>query len=63
MVKWFDPGKGFGFISVEGAHKDVFVHVSALNRSGLDRLEEGQSVLVRYCQGQKGLEALTVSRK
>lgn len=63
IVKWFDHGKGFGFISVDGAHKDVFVHVSTLNRSGLDGLEEGQNVMVRYFQGQKGLEALTVSRR
>ncbi len=43
-VKWFNPTKGFGFIQPEGGAKDVFVHISAVERSGLDGLREGQKV-------------------
>ena len=41
-VKWFNPGKGFGFIQPEDGSKDVFVHISAVERSGLGNLVEGQ---------------------
>ncbi len=43
-VKWFNATKGFGFIQPEGSSKDVFVHISAVQRSGLDTLNEGQRV-------------------
>jgi len=43
-VKWFNPVKGFGFIQPESGSKDVFVHVSAVERAGLDTLSEGQRV-------------------
>jgi len=43
-VKWFDPAKGFGFIQPEDGSKDVFVHISAVERSGLGSLAEGQRV-------------------
>ncbi len=43
-VKWFNATKGFGFIQPEGGSKDVFVHISAVQRSGLDTLTEGQRV-------------------
>ncbi len=43
-VKWFNPEKGFGFIQHEGGGKDVFVHISALERAGIRTLSEGQSV-------------------
>lgn len=43
-VKWFDPAKGFGFIEPEGGGKDVFVHISAVERSGMSSLSEGQRV-------------------
>jgi len=43
-VKWFNPVKGFGFIQPEGGSKDVFVHVSAVERAGLSTLSEGQRV-------------------
>jgi cold shock protein len=59
-VKWYNSEKGFGFIGVAGAEKDIFVHASALTRSGLQGLAEGQAVSVRYAQGQKGLEARSV---
>ena len=43
-VKWFNPAKGFGFIQPEGGAKDVFVHISAVERSGMGSLQEGQRV-------------------
>ena len=59
-VKWFNTEKGFGFIAREGGGKDVFVHVSALERSGLTNLKEGQPVVVDVVEGRKGLEAARV---
>ena len=44
VVKWFNSTKGFGFIQPEGGGEDVFVHISAVERSGLRGLNEGQSV-------------------
>ena len=43
-VKWFNATKGFGFIQPDEGDKDVFVHVSAVERSGLNSLNEGQKV-------------------
>jgi CspA family cold shock protein len=43
-VKWFNPTKGYGFIQPAGGGKDVFVHISAVERAGLRSLNEGQSV-------------------
>ena len=43
-VKWFNATKGFGFIEPEGGSKDVFVHISAVERSGLQGLNDGQKV-------------------
>jgi len=43
-VKWFNPQKGFGFIQPSDGSKDVFVHISAVERAGLKTLQEGQKV-------------------
>jgi len=43
-VKWFNPTKGYGFIKPEDGSKDVFVHVSAVERAGMNSLNEGQRV-------------------
>ena len=43
-VKWFNSQKGFGFIAPEDSGKDVFVHISAVERAGLNSLNEGQKV-------------------
>jgi cold shock protein len=43
-VKWFNPTKGYGFIQPQGGGKDVFVHISAVERAGLSTLNEGQAV-------------------
>ena len=43
-VKWFNPRKGYGFIEPEEGDNDVFVHISAVQKSGLDSLNEGQKI-------------------
>ena len=56
-VKWFEPEKGYGFISPDGGGKDVFIHITALRRSGISALDPGQRVRVEVVDGKKGLEA------
>ena len=60
MVKWFNTEKGFGFIARDDGGKDVFVHISALERSGLTDLGEGLRVVAEIVEGRKGLEAARV---
>ena len=59
-VKWFNGGKGYGFISREGG-EDVFVHHSAILAEGFRNLEEGQRVEFNVVQGPKGLQAESVT--
>ena len=58
-VKWFNAGKGYGFISREGG-EDVFVHFSALQSEGFRTLDEGQRVEFTIENGPKGLQASKV---
>ncbi|MCJ7514018.1 MAG: cold-shock protein [Anaerolineales bacterium] len=59
-VKWFNGGKGYGFISREGGD-DVFVHFSAIQGDGYRELQEGQRVEFAIAQGPKGLQAESVT--
>ncbi|MGI4746920.1 MAG: cold-shock protein [Janthinobacterium lividum] len=61
IVKWYNATKGFGFITPDTGGKDIFVHASALERSGLSSLNEGQATRVQVVQGQKGPEAAAIS--
>jgi CspA family cold shock protein len=58
-VKWFNSGKGYGFIAREGG-PDVFVHFTAIQSEGFRTLEEGQKVEFTIEQGQKGPQASNV---
>ncbi|MBI79740.1 MAG: cold-shock protein [Pseudomonadota bacterium] len=60
-VKWFNKTKGYGFISPEDGSKDVFVHISALEASGIDSLNEDQVVSMETEAGQKGPQATKIS--
>ncbi|HTI82270.1 MAG TPA: cold-shock protein [Acetobacteraceae bacterium] len=53
-VKWFNAQKGYGFIQPSDGSKDVFVHITAVERAGLTGLNEGQKVSFDLEQGQRG---------
>lgn len=62
-IKWFNPVKGYGFIRPEDGSKDVFVHISAVERAGLSTLNEGQKVSFELTAGRNGkmaAESLTL---
>ncbi len=56
-VKFFNAGKGYGFIEPEDGTKDAFVHISAVERAGLTELREGQRVSYELQQGKNGKSA------
>ena len=58
-VKWFNSTKGYGFIEPEDGAKDVFVHISAVERAGIDRLNDGDKVTFDVETGRNGREAAT----
>ena len=60
-VKWFNKTKGFGFVSPEDGSKDVFVHISAVEASGLDTLNEDQVVNMETEMSQKGPQATKIT--
>jgi cold shock protein len=61
-VKFFNNSKGYGFITPEDGSQDVFVHHSSIQGEGYKSLDEGQSVEFEVQQGQKGPEAINVSK-
>ena len=60
-VKWFNAEKGFGFVMPENGGKDVFVHITAVSRGGLQGLEPGQVVRLQVAEGRRGQEAVSVA--
>jgi cold shock protein len=60
-VKWFNAEKGFGFVASDDGGKDVFLHVSVLQRSGVGQLAEGQRVSMGVVDTPKGREAVSIS--
>ncbi len=60
-VKWFNPEKGYGFITRDDG-EDIFVHYSAIAGEGFRSLEEGQAVEFEVTTGRKGLQATNVTK-
>ncbi|MBV8060256.1 MAG: cold-shock protein [Alphaproteobacteria bacterium] len=56
-VKWFNATKGYGFIAPEGGSKDVFVHVTEVQKAGLNGLNEGDVIEFEMAMGKNGREA------
>ncbi|WP_407492018.1 cold-shock protein [Pseudooceanicola sp. MF1-13] len=56
-VKWFNTTKGYGFIAPESGSKDIFVHISAVERSGLTGLQDGAKVSYELQAGRDGRES------
>jgi CspA family cold shock protein len=60
-VKWYSPERGFGFVTLDDSGRDVFMHASALQRSGLTNLAGRQRVTIEVAEDRKGPKVLTVS--
>lgn len=58
-VKWFNANKGYGFIAPEGGDKDVFVHITAVQAAGLDKLDDGQNLSFEIEVASDGRQSAT----
>ena len=61
-VKWFTTEKGFGFVGADDGLRDVFIHISVVEKGGLSQLTEGQRVTLQVVATQKGREAISVAQ-
>jgi len=62
-IKWFNPTKGYGFIENDAGGKDIFLHVSALEQSGIDTLEEGEAVSFEIGDNRGRENAINILKK
>jgi CspA family cold shock protein len=62
VVKWFNPGKGYGFIAPDAGGNDIFVHISAVQHSGLRKLNEGERVRFALQQREGRVAAVGIER-
>ncbi len=60
VVKWFNPNKGFGFIQPDQGGKDVFVHISALERAGIRKLDEGMRISFELASNKGRVSAVNI---
>ena len=60
-VRWFNPEKGFGFVAADDGGKDVFLHVNVLEKAGRKTISEGEFVVMKVVQSQKGREAVSIT--
>ena len=60
-MKWYNAGKGFGFAVAEDGGKDVFIHISVVEKAGIGALADGQRVSMRVVKTQKGREAISLT--
>ena len=61
-IKWFNPTKGYGFIENDAGGKDIFLHVSALEQSGIDTLEEGEAVSFEISDNRGRENAINITK-
>ena len=61
-IKWFNPTKGYGFIENDAGGKDIFLHISALEQSGIDNLEEGQAVSFEIAENKCKENAINIKK-
>jgi len=61
-IKWFDPKKGYGFIVPDDGSKDAFLHVSALQKAGIDTLDEGEAITYNLAEERGKQSAVDIQK-
>ena len=61
-IKWFDSKKGYGFIVPDDGSKDVFLHVSALQKAGIDTLDEGEAITYNLAEERGKQSAVDIQK-
>ena len=61
-IKWFDPKKGYGFITPDDGSKDAFLHVSALQKAGIDTLDEGEAITYNLAEERGKQSAVDIQK-
>ena len=61
-IKWFNPAKGYGFIENDEGGKDIFLHISALEQSGINNLEEGDAVSFEISENRGKENAVNITK-